>query len=83
MDIFIDMTGGVRHIYSDELNLAGLGLARVQRASHVEPDAVGRWLVDLSPVRGPTLGPFVKRADALAAEAAWLEQHGLPLPTPV
>ena len=27
----------------------------ISRASHVEPDRHGRWLVDLSPVNGPVL----------------------------
>jgi hypothetical protein len=41
----------------------------------VEPDAHGQWWADLSPVRGPTLGPFGIRSRALAAEMAWLEQN--------
>jgi hypothetical protein len=28
--------------------------------------------VDLSPVSGPTLGPFQNRSEALAAERSWL-----------
>jgi hypothetical protein len=53
---------------------------RISRASHCEPDTSGRWLADLSFVNGPVLGPFSRRADALAAEVAWLEQNGLPVP---
>ena len=46
-----------------------LGTARKsRRASHVEPDADGRWWADLSPVAGPRLGPFEVRSAALDAE---------------
>jgi hypothetical protein len=33
------------------------------------------WSANLSPVRGPKLGPFPRRSQALAAERQWLEQH--------
>lgn len=46
----------------------------VTRASHVEPSASG-WTADLSPVNGPTLGPFTTRAEALAAEVDWLGRN--------
>jgi hypothetical protein len=32
----------------------------------------GPWIADLSPVNGPTLGPFTDRAAALDAERGWL-----------
>jgi len=32
------------------------------------------WAADLAPVGGPVLGPFARRADALAAEVAWLKE---------
>lgn len=64
------------------------GEAIVARASHVEPHARGGWFADMSPVGGPVLGkngaigdvdvtwndvePFKTRAEALAAEVAWL-----------
>ncbi|MGA2499683.1 MAG: hypothetical protein ABSH20_18250 [Tepidisphaeraceae bacterium] len=35
-------------------------------------DERGRWWADLSPVSGPTLGPFAKRGQALDAKARWL-----------
>ena len=35
-----------------------LGTLAIKRASHVEPDGLGRWHADLSPVGGPFLGPF-------------------------
>ena len=70
---------GVQSIYDDAHRdiYDQLGAASIRRASHVEPNAQGDWEADLSPVGGPTLGPFVKRADALAAEVAWLNEHHL------
>jgi hypothetical protein len=47
----------------------------IERASHLDPDAKGQWWADLSPVHGPTLGPFAQRSDALAAEVRWLEDY--------
>ena len=81
MDLIIAPNGQLRHIYNDNLDLTALGQVRISRASHVEPDASGRWLADLSLVNGPVLGPFLRRADALAAEVAWLEQNSLPVPS--
>ena len=52
-----------------------LGTATVRRASHVEPDAAGNWIADLSPVRGPVCPPHRNRADALRAEIEWLERN--------
>ncbi|MEQ8786545.1 MAG: hypothetical protein RIC55_09610 [Pirellulaceae bacterium] len=49
---------------------------RIERASHVEPNPDGTWSADLSPVGGPTLGPFGLRSRALDAEVAWLLKHG-------
>ena len=53
----------------------------ITRASHVEPDAEGRWLADLTPVAGPVLGPFDLRSEALAAEQVGSEElaHHFPL----
>ena len=62
-------------LYGEAVDLGVLGPTSIQRASHVEPDEDGRWWSDLSPVNGPRLGPFPRRSDALAAEAAWLEEH--------
>ena len=36
------------------------------------------WWADMQPVRGPVLGPFTTREDALEAELIWLRQKGLP-----
>jgi hypothetical protein len=77
MQLMISSCGNVKMIYDETLPLTELGSVSIQRASHVEPDANGQWLADLSPVNGPTLGPFSKRSDALAAEVAWLESHWL------
>ena len=77
MDLIIAPGGSVRCIYGEAIDLHVLGSPSIRRASHVEPSEDGRWLADLSPVAGPTLGPFDLRTDALAAEIAWLERHWL------
>lgn len=75
MHLLISQFGTVRCIYNEAISLQELGSVSIQRASHVEPNASGNWLADLSPVAGPVLGPFALRSEALAAEVAWLEQH--------
>lgn len=77
MNLIIETNGLVRRIYGEEIALDALGPPRISRASHVEPDASGRWLADLSPVGGPMLGPFDQRSEALEAEVAWLEENWL------
>ena len=77
MELVISPGGRVRCLYTESLDLSSLGAASVRRASHVEPDADGRWSADLDPSGGPVLGPFAKRSEALAAETAWLEAHAL------
>jgi hypothetical protein len=77
MTLVIAADGTARCLYGEAIDLAALGQPAITRASHVEPDAAGRWLADLSPVSGPALGPFPTRSAALAAEAAWLEAHRL------
>lgn len=77
MNILVLPDGTARCVYGEAIDLAALGEPTVARASQVEPDAGGRWRADLSPVGGPMLGPFVRRSDALAAEAAWLDRHWL------
>ena len=77
MTLVVEPTGRVRAIYSEEIALATLGRATITRASTVEPDRDGRWHADLRPSRGPVLGPFETRSEALAAEVAWLEAHWL------
>lgn len=77
MNLVIDPAGTVRCLYSEAIALESLGSPSIHRASHVEPDAHGKWWADLSPVGGPVLGPLDRRSDALDAEVAWLEQHWL------
>ena len=77
MQIMIDACGDVRCVYSETVDLAALGQVTISRGSYVEPDASGQWTADLSPVGGPTLGPFDRRSDALASEVRWLCDHWL------
>ena len=77
MQLVIDPAGGIRCVYDETLPLAELGRLTITRGSNVEPDELGRWLAALSPVGGPTLGPFETRSAALDAERAWLEQNWL------
>jgi len=77
MQIIITPGGEGRCIYDETIDLAALGNPAISRASHVEPDQQGRWWADLSPVRGPLLGPFHRRGEALIAEREWLETHWL------
>ena len=77
MQLVIAPAGRLRCVYDETINLAAFGQPLIMRASHVEPDEQGHWLADLSPVNGPTLGPFTTRSQALAAERLWLEEHWL------
>jgi hypothetical protein len=69
--------GIVTAIYSDSLvDLLAEGRTEIKRVSAVEPTSDGNgWLADLAVVNGPVLGPFPLRAEALAAEVAWLEDR--------
>ena len=78
MDLVVDPAGVVRCVYDESIDLAAIGALSIARASHVEPDAAGRWVADLAPVGGPALGPFALRSEALAAERAWLEANWPP-----
>ena len=75
MELFIAPTGQVRCLYGEELDLGSIGSLTIRRASQVEPAESGRWMADLSPIGGPTLGPFAQRSHALAAETRWIEAH--------
>lgn len=77
MDLIVDNKGLVRCIYDEGIHLAALGSVDIKRASHVEPTPDGQWTADLSPVAGPSLGPFTLRSEALAAEHQWLERNWL------
>jgi len=80
MELVIQTDGNVRCVYGELLNLSKLGDLQIRRGSHVEPDQQGNWTADLSPLKGPVLGPFEKRSDALAAEQQWLNTHWLIRP---
>ena len=77
MDLIIQADGVVRFVYDETLDLTTLGPLDIRRASHVEPTDDGRWTADLSPVDGPSLGPFTTRSEALVAEQEWLAAHWL------
>jgi hypothetical protein len=77
MDLVVDTAGVIRLVYAEDFDLRVLGRPAITRASHVEPTPDGRWTADLSPVSGPVLGPFERRGEALAAEAAWLDAYWL------
>lgn len=77
MTLVVEPTGVIRAIYGEAIDVVLLGKLTVRRASHVEPDASGHWLADLSPVNGPLLGPFERRSRALEAEIDWLISHWL------
>lgn len=82
VELIVGEDGSVRGIYTDDVDWLALGDALgggplVCRASAVEPDGAGGWTADLAPVAGPVLGPFPKRAEALAAEVDWLREHDL------
>ena len=72
MELLISPSGTARCVYGEEIDLTQLGSVTIRRGSHVEPTVDGQWMVDLSPVGGPKLGPFVVRSVALAEEVAWL-----------
>ena len=74
MQLLVQPDGKVRCVYGEEIDLGALGSIAIRRASHVEPDARGKWWADLAPVGGPKLGPFDRRTQALDAERAWLEE---------
>jgi hypothetical protein len=79
MDLHINPAGVIRCLYGEWIDLSSLGELSIRRASHVEPDGLGQWWVDLSPVGGPRLGPFSRRSQALEAEEHWLANHLLGL----
>jgi len=77
MKLTIHSGGAIRFIYADALvPLLALGTATVERASHVEPapmpDGSIGWSATII-ADGEVLGPFPTRAEALAAEVAYLE----------
>ncbi len=77
MEIVFDPKGAARCIYAEAIDLTVLGAVSIERASYVEPDALGQWRVSLAPLGGPPLGPFALRSEALAAEHRWLTANWL------
>ncbi|WP_437191535.1 hypothetical protein [Planctomicrobium sp. SH527] len=77
MELLIHSRGEVRCLYDEAIDLHELGALTISRGSHVEPTSAGQWMVDLSPVQGPQLGPFLSRSAALAAEVTWLNEYWL------
>ncbi len=71
--LIVDPRGSIRCLYAEQIDLTCLGSPSIARASHVEPDEKGQWWADLAPMRGPCLGPFPRRSEALDAEQQWLE----------
>lgn len=74
MNLYFRPNGSAQCLYAEEIPLQVLGQLDIKRASHVEPDEnnPGHWYIDLAPVGGPRVDGFASRAEALAAEAAWL-----------
>jgi hypothetical protein len=77
MELVIASDGAVRCLYDEAIDLRQLGVLSIRRASYVEATDHGQWVADLSPCRGPILGPFPCRSAALEAEGYWLEVHWL------
>lgn len=75
MQIVIGTNGTARCLYGEAIDLGKLGTLTITRASHVEPDYSGQWFASM--IDGPVLGPFVRRSDALQAEADWLHTNRL------
>ena len=82
MQLVVHPSGQVQCLYDETIDLSVFGKLHITRASHVEPNADGTWVADLSPVNGPKLGPFEHRSQALHAELQWLQQH-LLIPPPL
>jgi hypothetical protein len=74
MNLYFRPDGTAQCLYGEQITLSELGSLDIKRASHVEPDEEkpGNWYADLAPVGGPMLRGFKNRAEALAAEEAWL-----------
>jgi hypothetical protein len=75
MRLRIERSGEIRCLYAEAINLDALGAVSIRRASHVEPDAAGRWWADMAPLGGPRLEPFPCRSEALRAENAWIDAY--------
>ena len=75
MVIAVQPDGSLEFVYHDDfVELLREGASAIERASEVEPFKDG-WAADI--IGGPFLGPFPLRAEAIAAEVDWIEQHRL------
>ena len=81
-ELLITPAGHIRTVYTEAIDLPALGALHLRRASHVEPDAQGRWWADLAPVGGPHLGPYTCRSQSIRAESDWLIVRLGDLPPP-
>ena len=79
-ELFVGPDGLALGLYGELIDAEAIGLARIVRASHVEPADGGGWTADLSPSGGPALGLFPLRSEALSAEAEWLTRNLLSPP---
>ena len=77
MILIAESDGRLRCVYSEAIDVGQLGSAKIERASHVEPNHDRTWTADLTPVGGPLLTGFERRSEALAAEIDWLEKNWL------
>ena len=79
--IFTREDGSIQFLHDDEVAdvLIPTGEARIERASHVEPDpeSPGIWTVDLRPRGGAFHTGFKSRSAALEFEKEWLESNAL------
>ena len=77
MVIAIKPDGTMQFIYKDEMaRIIKKGNAKIKRASYVEPKE-NKWTANLSPLKGPILGPFPLRKTALQEEEKWIQQNVL------
>lgn len=76
----IDVDGNIHGLYSDDV--AQLGSREIARASNVEPDANGKWFVQLTDDprngehRNKIIGKdFESRDEAIKFEVKWIEEN--------
>lgn len=66
-------------IYSDDLRpfieAISNGPPTIVRVSDVESDANGNWNADMSRVNCPTLGPFIRRDEAIETEVGYIDAN--------
>ena len=87
MQVFVIQDGTVATTFGDDqLFPEGLGPARFNRASRIEPDANGKWFVQLSDdvlngaFAGRVIGiNFDTKAEAVRFEVDWINRYILGL----